>query len=83
MKIFIRGGKKIGRKVFRLGIKEKLPEEWREADYGIKRLQGMINFMMSEDWSRRIPEFQEYIILNDQVRRTNFRNTFFEMAELL
>jgi len=58
-------------------------EKWREAGYGIKRLQGMINFMYQEDWSRRMPEFQEYIILNDRVRGTNFRNTFFEMAELL
>ena len=57
-------------------------DKWREASYGIKRLQGMINFMMSEDWSRRMPEFQEYITLNDKVRGTNFKETFPEMAEL-
>ena len=32
-------------------------DKWREASYGIKRLQGMINFMMSEDWSVRMSEF--------------------------
>tara|TARA_B100000945_G_C20351698_1_gene582568 strand:+ start:1 stop:939 length:939 start_codon:yes stop_codon:yes gene_type:complete len=58
-------------------------EKWREASYGIKRLQGMINFMMSEDWSRRMPEFQEYLTLNDKVRGTNFKETFPEMAKLL
>ena len=43
----------------------------------------MINFMNQEDWSRRIPEFQEYIILNDKIRGTNFKETFTEMKELM
>ena len=51
--------------------------------YGVKRLQGMINFMNQEDWSSRIPEFQEYIILNDKIRGTNFKETFTEMKELM
>ena len=58
-------------------------KKWREASYGIKRLQGMISFMMSEDWSRRMPEFQEYLTLNDKIRGTNFKETFSDMIELL
>ena len=36
-------------------------EEWLDAAYGIKRLKGMLSFARSEDWSRRMPEFREYI----------------------
>jgi hypothetical protein len=57
--------------------------KWREANYGIKRLQGMIQFMWSEDWSQRHPEFKEYITLMDQIRGQNFREIFTEMQGLL
>ena len=43
----------------------------------------MISFMMSEDWSRRMPEFQEYLTLNDKIRGTNFKETFPDMIGLL
>ena len=58
-------------------------EQWRTASYGIDRLRGMVNFMKSEDWSQRMPEFQEYITKLDQLRSTNFRETFPDMAKLL
>jgi MoaA/NifB/PqqE/SkfB family radical SAM enzyme len=53
------------------------------SDYGIKRLQGLVRFMESEDWSVRLPEFREYIQLVDQRRKLAFRDTFPEMASLL
>ena len=43
----------------------------------------MLNFMESEDWSNRLPEFKEYINLMDQRRGTDFRKTFPEMARIL
>ena len=58
-------------------------EKWLEAEYGIKRLRGMINFARSEDWTRRMPEFREYITKLDAHRGTDFRATFPEMAYLL
>lgn len=58
-------------------------KEFLEASYGIKRLQGMVKFMNSEDWSNRMPEFREYINHMDQIRNTNFSLTFPEMAHLL
>lgn len=58
-------------------------EQWLEADYGIKRLRGMINFARSEDWTRRMPEFREYLTKLDEHRGTDFRATFPEMAYLL
>ena len=58
-------------------------ELFLESSYGIKRLQGMIGFMESEDWSQRMPQFVEYIKKMDKIRDTSFTNTFPEMAELL
>ena len=43
----------------------------------------MISFMHSEDWSNRMPEFQEYIKLMDNVRGTSFVETFPEMKDLV
>lgn len=59
------------------------PEGLEQSGYGIKRLQGLISFMMSGDWSNRLPEFKEYIRLMDGVRGTNFAETFPEMKELV
>ena len=56
---------------------------WESANYGISRLRGMISFARSEDWSRRLPEFREYINKLDKLRGTDFRATFPEMAYLL
>lgn len=58
-------------------------ERWRYDGYGIKRLQGIINFMMSGDWSNRIPEFQEYIQKMDELRETSFESTFPEMKKIM
>ena len=58
-------------------------EQWLDASYGIKRLRGMISFARSEDWTRRLPEFREYITKLDAHRGTDFRATFPEMAYLL
>ena len=58
-------------------------ESFMKASYGIDRLKGMIKFMMSEDWSRRMPQFREYITKFDAYRKTDFAKTFPEMAGLL
>jgi sulfatase maturation enzyme AslB (radical SAM superfamily) len=54
-------------------------EQWRTADYGIKRLEGILNFMESEDWSRRLPEMKEFLDLCDKQRGITFEETFPEM----
>ena len=58
-------------------------EEFLSHPYGIKRLKGMCQFMHSEDWSNRMPEFKEYITKMDHIRGTHFEKVFPEMAELL
>lgn len=67
------------------GVKEKgvTKEEFMNASYGVNRLKGMIKFMMSEDWSRRMPEFREYLTTLDKQRGTDFCKTFPEMADLM
>lgn len=58
-------------------------EDFINNSYGIKRLQGMVSFMESEDWSQRMPQFVEYIQRMDKIRGTRFEKTFPEMAGLL
>lgn len=47
------------------GVKEAgiTKEQWLNAPYGLKRYQGLIRFMNSEDWSMRLPETKEYLNL--------------------
>lgn len=58
-------------------------EDFINSGYGIKRLKGLVSFMNSEDWSNRMPEFQEYISLMDNIRGTDFKQTFPEMGGLI
>jgi MoaA/NifB/PqqE/SkfB family radical SAM enzyme len=57
-------------------------EQWRSAEYGIKRLDGILSFMESEDWSQRLPEMKEFLSLCDQQRGITFAETFPEMKEI-
>lgn len=57
-------------------------ETWRSASYGIKRLEGMLQFMESEDWSIRLPEMQEFLSLCDKQRNITFEKTFPEMKRI-
>jgi hypothetical protein len=66
-----------------LKINHRNDEEFLNDPYGIKRLKGLIEFMMADDWSVRMPEFKEYINLMDNIRGSNFRETFPEMRRLL
>jgi hypothetical protein len=54
-------------------------EQWRASEYGIKRLEGIIQFMESEDWSNRLPETKEYLELIDKQRNLKFEEVFYEM----
>lgn len=57
-------------------------KEFLDSPYGIRRLQGMVRFMKSEDWSVRLPELKEYIEKMDRIRSTSFEKVFPEMAGL-
>ena len=57
-------------------------EQWRNASYGIDRLEGMLKFMESEDWSQRLPQMKEYLELLDKHRGISFHETFPEMKDI-
>jgi hypothetical protein len=57
-------------------------DQWRDAGYGINRLEGMLTFMESEDWSIRLPEMKEFLDLCDDQRGINFASTFPEMKDI-
>ena len=57
-------------------------ETWRTAEYGIKRLEGILSFMESEDWSIRLPEMKEFLKLCDSQRKNNFADVFPEMKDI-
>jgi MoaA/NifB/PqqE/SkfB family radical SAM enzyme len=53
--------------------------EFMNNPYGLKRWQGLIQYMMTEDWSRKLPATIEYLEGCDSQRGTNFRTTFTEL----
>lgn len=57
-------------------------EQFIDASYGIKRLEGMLSFMESEDWSVRLPEMQEFLDLCDSQRDIKFTQVFPEMKDI-
>jgi len=64
-------------------LKNHDDRDYENHPYGVKRLKNFLKFMNSGDWSKRMPEFREYIKLLDQRRKTDFRKVFPEMAGLL
>jgi hypothetical protein len=57
-------------------------EDFMQAEYGIKRLNGILNFMESEDWSQRLPEMKEFLSRCDAQRGITFEETFPEMKDI-
>lgn len=61
------------------GPADLLYDKWLADNYGLKRMKGIIEFMKSEDWSNRLPEMKEYLMLCDSSRNLDFSNIFPEM----
>ena len=57
-------------------------DQWRNASYGISRLEGMLSFMESEDWTQRLPEMKEFLDLCDAQRGIHFSEVFPEMKDI-
>ncbi len=56
-----------------------LDQEFVNNPYGLTRWQGLVQYMMAEDWSHKIPMLLDYLNTCDQTRGTNFRNIFPEI----
>jgi hypothetical protein len=50
--------------------------------YGHQRWQGLVEYMLKEDWSHKIPMLLDFIDTTDAQRGTNFRNIFPELKNL-
>jgi len=56
--------------------------EFVSNPYGLKRWEGLIQYMLSADWSSKLPMLNDYLSVTDERRNTNFKNTFPELANL-
>jgi MoaA/NifB/PqqE/SkfB family radical SAM enzyme len=51
-------------------------------NFGQTRWQGIINYMMQEDWSNKLPSTLQYLNICDSTRGNNFRSIFEELKNL-
>jgi hypothetical protein len=51
--------------------------------YGQQRWQGLIQYMMAEDWTNKLPMLRDYLTVTDQQRGTNFIKTFPELKRII
>jgi hypothetical protein len=56
--------------------------EFKSNPYGLQRWMGMIKYMLSDDWSRKLPSTIEYLETCDASRGTDFRKIFPELSNL-
>jgi len=56
---------------------------WKTNPYGWKRWQAVLDFMDSEDHTDQLPAFKEYIEKLDNLRETDFKTIFPELAHLV
>ena len=56
--------------------------EFMTNPYGVKRWQGLVQYMMSEDWTNKLPMLEDYLTVTDAQRGTDFRKTFPELTDL-
>jgi hypothetical protein len=66
---------------------EKFLEKYQDLEFinsntGKARWQGIINYMMSEDWSSKLPTLLEYLEVCDDQRSTDYKLIFPELGNL-
>ena len=54
--------------------------EFSSNPMGKQRWQGLVQYMMSEDWSHKIPTLVDYLTVTDQQRSTDYTTTFPELS---
>lgn len=63
-------------------IKTVDTDEFTNNSYGRQRWEGIIKYMLEEDWSSKLPSLVEYLTVTDTNRGTDFRKTFVELDAL-
>jgi MoaA/NifB/PqqE/SkfB family radical SAM enzyme len=56
--------------------------EFVNNPYGLQRWQGLVQYMMAEDWSNKLPILEDYLTVTDNQRGTDFSKTFPELQGL-
>jgi len=56
--------------------------EFISNPYGLKRWRGLVQYMMAEDWSNKLPMLEDYLTTTDTQRSADFRKTFPELQNL-
>jgi MoaA/NifB/PqqE/SkfB family radical SAM enzyme len=62
--------------------RRSLDREFMTNPYGVKRWQGLSQYMLAEDWSNKLPVLKDYLTVTDQQRGTDFVKTFPELKDL-
>ena len=58
------------------GVDDVDYDTWRSSEYGIERLEGLLNFMEADDWSERLPETAEWCYKVAKERFLDFNEVF-------
>lgn len=58
-------------------------QQFQNDPFGKQRWDGLIKYMMAEDWSHKLPAMIEYLEICDQNRGTNFRSVFPDLGKNL
>jgi len=56
---------------------------WKDNPYGWKRWEGILKFVMAEDHTHLLPDFKEYAMNLDSIRRLDAKTVFPELAHIL
>jgi MoaA/NifB/PqqE/SkfB family radical SAM enzyme len=74
--------KRIEANIMHFSSRRSTDVEYTTNPYGRQRWEGIVKYMMAEDWSHKLPSTIEYLEICDNSRGTNFRNTFPELRDL-
>jgi len=73
---------KVARQVEYFCSRKSTDVEFMNNPYGLKRWQGLVQYMMSEDWTNKLPMLEDYLTVTDAQRGTDFRKIFPELVDL-
>ena len=63
--------------------RQKFNLEFNQHPYGAQRWNGLIKYMMQEDWSTKLPALREYLTVTGERRGTDYTKTFKELGEFI
>jgi MoaA/NifB/PqqE/SkfB family radical SAM enzyme len=74
--------KEIEKRIIYFCARNQYGEEFVNNPYGKQRWLGLVQYMMAEDWSSKLPSTIEYLESCDQQRGTDFRKVFPELSTM-